>query len=70
MSKTHCFNLFQGLKAGPGFDPTGLGLQTWVIPVQRRIEEAHSPGTNLKQRPFEDFLLSLKWDLVPIVESQ
>lgn len=70
MSKVHCCDLFQGLEARPGFDLTGLGLQTGVILLQRLREASCSPGTDLEQRLFEDFLHGLKWDLVPIVEPQ
>lgn len=56
MSKIHCCDLFQGLEARPGFDLTVLGVQRRVILLQRLREVAYSPGTNLEQRPFEDFL--------------
>ena len=56
MSQVHCCDLFEGLEARPGFDLTGLGLQTWVIPLQRLREAARSPGADLEQRHFEEFL--------------
>lgn len=51
-----CCDLFPGLEARPGFDLTGLGLQTWVVSLQRLREVAALPGTDLEQRCLEDFL--------------
>jgi hypothetical protein len=68
MSKVHCFDLFQGLEARPGFDLTGW-VSKRVISVQSLIEPACSPDADLEQRPFEDVLMGLNWVSVPIVES-